>query len=323
MVIVVTVSIIIALYNAEKTLESTLKSVIRSKFKNYEIIVVDDCSTDKSLDIVKKYPCKIIKLKKKSGPAIARNIGASVARGKYLFFIDSDITFGKNAIKELVKTFKTTDADAVCCGNWMDALNPGAVPSYWAMTKFYDWNSEKDWITVFTTNRGAVKRSVFKKLCGFKTSYNQADVEDLEFGYRLIEKNYKIFLNKKIHIKHHFPGFFFSIRKMFKRSSSWAKLFMKRKRFDTVCTTPLRGISSALATLMVFFGFLSIFMQPIQILFTILFFILLIINSKLYIFVLMKKGIFYTMKFVIISFIFYFMMGIGVAFSMARGLICT
>lgn len=87
------VSIIIPIYNSEKNLSECINSVLNQTYKNLEIIIVDDKSTDRSIDIVKKIKdkrIKLIELKENSGAAIARNKGIELATGNYICFLDSD-----------------------------------------------------------------------------------------------------------------------------------------------------------------------------------------------------------------------------------------
>lgn len=89
------VSIIMPLYNSEIFLPLAIKSVINQTYKNWELLIIDDKSTDNSLQIAKEYTerdcrIKVIELQNNSGPAIARNTGIQVAKGKYIAFLDSD-----------------------------------------------------------------------------------------------------------------------------------------------------------------------------------------------------------------------------------------
>ncbi len=89
------VSIITPLYNSEKFLPYTIESVINQTYKNWELLIVDDMSTDNSLQIAMQYAqcdsrIKVIQLKENSGPAIARNVAIEAAKGKYIAFLDSD-----------------------------------------------------------------------------------------------------------------------------------------------------------------------------------------------------------------------------------------
>ena len=80
-------SIIIPSFNSSKTIGECLNAATKIDYKNYEVVVVDDASQDNSVEIIKRFPCKLIKLKKNLGAAEARNIGAKVAKGNILLFL--------------------------------------------------------------------------------------------------------------------------------------------------------------------------------------------------------------------------------------------
>ena len=99
-----TISIITPCFNSEKYLEKMINSVISQSYKSWELIIVDDYSTDNSINIINKYlnldaRIKLIKLKNKSGPAFARNKGINLAKGGYITFLDADDYWGKNFLK--------------------------------------------------------------------------------------------------------------------------------------------------------------------------------------------------------------------------------
>ena len=89
------VSIITANYNAQKFIADTIESVLAQTYTNWEMIIVDDCSSDDSIEIIKQYMqqdkrIKLIELKNNSGAAIARNQAIEKAQGRYIAFLDSD-----------------------------------------------------------------------------------------------------------------------------------------------------------------------------------------------------------------------------------------
>ncbi len=114
------VSVIIPVYNTEQYLRQCLDSVVNQTFKDIEIICVNDCSTDNSLQILKEYQHKdnriiIIDLTENKGAGNARNNGVNVAKGQYLTFIDSDDWIKENYIEVLynaIKKYKTNVAVA-------------------------------------------------------------------------------------------------------------------------------------------------------------------------------------------------------------------
>lgn len=93
-------SIIIPVYNVEKYIKKCIDSIVDQTFKDYEVIIINDGSTDKSISIVKKYDVKIIDSEHVS-VSEARNIGVKHAKGKYLIFIDSDDYWDKELLENI------------------------------------------------------------------------------------------------------------------------------------------------------------------------------------------------------------------------------
>lgn len=98
-------SIIIPVYNVEKYIKNCLDSIMNQSFDDYEVIVVNDGTKDDSMDIVEKYPVKVIE-QKNQGLSVARNHGAEKAKGEYLIFLDSDDSWNKDLLKEINKSLK-------------------------------------------------------------------------------------------------------------------------------------------------------------------------------------------------------------------------
>lgn len=105
------VSIITPLYNSEKFIEETIESVLRQTYNNWEMIIVDDCSTDLGPDIVKKYSqndlrIKYIKMEKNSGAALCRNKAIELSKGEFIAFLDSDDLWKEKKLEKQVKFMK-------------------------------------------------------------------------------------------------------------------------------------------------------------------------------------------------------------------------
>lgn len=121
------ISVIIPVYNVEKYLEACLKSIKDQTFADYELILINDGSTDESLAIMCRYAeaderISIISQSNK-GVSAARNLGLSVARGDYVLFVDSDDTILPNALECLWHHAQETDADIVLGNVWMHNLD--------------------------------------------------------------------------------------------------------------------------------------------------------------------------------------------------------
>ena len=111
------VSVIIPVYNAHNSIAKTLQSVINQTYTNLEIVVVNDGSTDESLDIIKTYavedPRIVVFDKQNEGLVQARKSGIDIATGKYIQYLDSDDIMHEDAITRLVNKAEETQADMV------------------------------------------------------------------------------------------------------------------------------------------------------------------------------------------------------------------
>ena len=105
-------SIIIPAYNEEKYLSKLLECIRKQSFKDYEIIVADANSKDKTRQIAKKHGCKIVR----GGlPAVGRNNGAKSVKGDILLFLDADVTFGRDFLGKAVNELNKRKLDAAGC----------------------------------------------------------------------------------------------------------------------------------------------------------------------------------------------------------------
>ena len=115
------VSIIIPVYNGEKYLEKCIDSLVDQTYKDIEIIIVDDGSTDKTKDIIEHHCRRDTRIKEicisNSGASSARNIGVSSAKGKYILFVDSDDYIELDTVELLVNKIKKDKSDIVCMGH--------------------------------------------------------------------------------------------------------------------------------------------------------------------------------------------------------------
>lgn len=105
------VSVIIPAYNEEKVIKDCLKSLGHQRYKDIEVIIVDDGSNDKTIDVVKEYELKLPRFfrlfrQKHLGAGMARNLGAKNAKGEILVFVDADMVFAEDFIEKLTKPIR-------------------------------------------------------------------------------------------------------------------------------------------------------------------------------------------------------------------------
>lgn len=115
------ISVILPIYNVEKYIEQCISSIINQTFRDFELILVDDCTPDHSMEIAKETVGKTddicityLQTIKNSGLSVARNMGIDCAKGKYLFFADSDDFLSLDCLEHLSKVAKNhPDADII------------------------------------------------------------------------------------------------------------------------------------------------------------------------------------------------------------------
>lgn len=127
------VSVVTPVYNAADFLKETIESVLQQSYQDFEYLLVDDCSTDNSADIIKKFAntdsrIKYIKLDTNSGAAVARNTGIENAKGRYIAFIDSDDVWYPEKLTKQLK-FMTEQNEAFTYTGYEHITEDGEVQS--------------------------------------------------------------------------------------------------------------------------------------------------------------------------------------------------
>ena len=134
----VKVSVLIAIYNAGKYLEECLSSLARQSLKECQFICIDDCSTDSSADIVKRYVAAderfvLLTTPVNSGQAIARNLGLNFAKGKYITMLDADDWFDEQSLEKAYNTIEST-SECDCSLFRLVMIDDGAQTTYSGIT---------------------------------------------------------------------------------------------------------------------------------------------------------------------------------------------
>ena len=189
------ISIIITNFNKERYLSKSLNSIFNQNYKNFEIILFDDCSTDNSIDIIMKFKkIRLIKNNKKrfiSGPLnqIYGILKAfSISKGKLICLLDSDDIFEKKKLNEINNFFKKNlSTDFI--------VNLPKENSNFSLKRKEVNNS--NWPSIFPTSCISFRHSFFQK---FKKKINSKRFPNLEIDARLIIYAYHYSLNKKITI---------------------------------------------------------------------------------------------------------------------------
>jgi len=191
------VSVIIPFRNKNDLLLKCIDSVKNQNYKNVEIITASDTT------ILNERGVKSLCDPKCKGPGFKRNLGASVAKGDILFFLDSDCIMKKNTIENLIKIFNETDADAISG----KPLKPhkGNFLGFMVGLMYEDAFDQmgESFVDVAATTCLAVKRNPFRALRGFNEySEGEAIGEDWEFTARLTNAGFRLFHTNKVEVFH-------------------------------------------------------------------------------------------------------------------------
>lgn len=202
------ISIVLPVYNVEKYLERCIYSIILQSYKNIEVIIINDGSTDNSLTICEKYRdidsrIKIF-TKDNGGLAAARNFGFEKVSGDYVTFVDSDDFISEYYVENLYNALKKTDSDMSISQfelYYCNSNNKGARKRNSNVQKIYSFNSEKALKEMFLQKKfdnSAWGKLYSKRLFQFIIYPEGKLYEDLPVTYKIISKANKIaFINTK------------------------------------------------------------------------------------------------------------------------------
>ena len=222
------ISVIIPAYNAQATIKECLEGLKDSEIKPKEIILVDDNSTDKTLEIAAKYNIRIIKKENRTGANESRNIGALEASGDILLFLDSDVAIHKDTITNLRQAFESPEIKAVVgCYSTTPRTNELVTnfKNLWIRFSYLKHEKEIDWIFGAVS---AIRKDAFIANNGFDNSLHaKHGVDDLELGKRIHAHNSKIILDHKVVVDHLKKFTLFSLLKNEFRRSKWFVVLAK------------------------------------------------------------------------------------------------
>jgi len=199
------ITVLLPVYNGDKYLRESIESILKQTFNNFELIIINDGSTDNSLKIAKSFNdprIKIINNKKNLGIIKSLNIGLSQAKGKYIARLDADDISLKNRL-ETQYSFLEKNKDIILIGGWAEIINDKGeyIRKKTPVTSF---EQIKYW-AMFIGNP-FIHSSVFFRKDNIKSiggySHNYKHVEDYDLYLRLIKNGYKIINLPEIFIKY-------------------------------------------------------------------------------------------------------------------------
>ncbi len=255
-------TVIIPAYNAGKTIEKCLASLREQSFKDFETIVVDDGSKDKTPEIAKSFRGVNLLQQENAGPAKARNKGAAKARGKILVFLDSDCVPEKNWLREMLAPF----SDKTIAGVQGKYLNSQreliARFTHLEIEQRYEKMAKSEFIDFIGSYSAAYRKSVFNEMNGFDTGFPMASGEDTDLSFRISEAGHKMKFNQNARVYHFHPISFTKYLKVkFFRAFWRTKIYRKHagKMLKDSYTSQLIKIQTLLFYIITFAALLSPF----------------------------------------------------------------
>jgi cellulose synthase/poly-beta-1,6-N-acetylglucosamine synthase-like glycosyltransferase len=196
--------VVIPAYNAEATLGSCLDSLKKQTVKPFQILLVDDCSSDRTVSMASDANIEVLSLLSRSGPAMARNAGAEKVEGNIILFLDADVTIPADLIERIYCYFRT-DSSAVAVQTLYSPYCPAEdlVSKYQNFYYFHGLARRKEpYTATFATWCAAIRKKTFFETGGFNTSIPEPTVEDEELGYEIADRGQNIVLAKDIQVTH-------------------------------------------------------------------------------------------------------------------------
>lgn len=198
-------SIVVPVHNGAATLDRALIAILASEMlrDNYELIVVDDASSDRSATVAARYADTVVRLTgRESGPAYARNRGAELARGGVVAFVDADAMVRSRTLPGML--------EMLAAHPWLDAIaashdeTPAAsnfASQYWNLLVHFGEQRHATIGGSFTSGCAAIRRSALLGVGMYdEWRFGTACLESVELGKRLVEAGYGVLLSRELQV---------------------------------------------------------------------------------------------------------------------------
>lgn len=218
------ISVVIPNHNGADTIAKCLEAVFSSDYSRFEAVVVDDFSTDSSVEIIKRFPCKLLRLEGHEGVSKARNKGAGASSGELLFFTDNDCLLQKDALALANQTYNE-HTGYIIGGTYTRLPYDQNFFSLFQSIFINYFETKKKVPDYIAAHAMIIDADLFRKSGGFvEDSFMgvAACVEDVEFIHRLCRAGYKSHMNPEILVRHIFNfSFLKSLNNAVKKSRYW------------------------------------------------------------------------------------------------------
>lgn len=314
------VTVIIPVYNGGRFLHRCLDAIFASSFSVFEVIVVDDCSTDDSAAISGEKGAHVISTERRSGPAAARNLAVEAANGEIVIFVDADVVVKPDTLGRIAERFERHPQISALFGSYDDEpAERNFLSQYKNLQHHFVHQNSRGTASTFWSGLGAMRRDVFIEYGGFDCNkFAVPSIEDIDLGLRLHQAGHQIVLDRDIQAKHlkrwdiknHLRT------EIFCRALPWSKLIIENK--SLVNDMNLKT-SDRLSAVLVGASLISLLMTYWRLEFIIVTIILLglvaVLNRGILTFFARKRGIVFSVLTFPWQLLYFFYSGVTFVFS--------
>ena len=320
-----TISVIVPVKNGGTGFRKCLLALTQAMSPSNELIVVADGDTDGSWHVAEEFGAKVLRIPVSQGPARARNLGAQMAQGEILFFIDADVVPPPSAVRQVEAAFRRDPQLTALFGSYdEDPAETNFLSQYKNLSHHYVHQISNEEASTFWAGCGAVRRPIFLKFGGFDESYKKPCIEDIELGYRLKKAGYRIRLSKDLQVKHLKRWGIISLTKsdFFDRALPWTELILRDRQFVNDLNLRLSNRLSVILTYSLLLTLVVGFWWPgLFAIACVLILSLLILNAQIYRFFLQKRGLWFMIRALPWHWFYYFYSGLAFAIGLGRSLL--
>ncbi len=309
------ISIVVPVYNSPQNLVECLSALRASSYPGSEIIVVDDASTDQTSSVAARMGARVLRRAKNSGPAAARNYGASYADGDILLFVDADVVVTPGVVSRVLQVFEEHPDVAAVFGSYDDRPRAkGVVSQYRNLLHHYVHQNGNPEASTFWTGCGAIRRSVFEEMEGFTEKHGGRWIDDIELGYRLRQAGHRILLDKALQGTHLKRWTLRSViwTDILYRAIPWSRLILESKKTpDDLNLKRGQRLSVALVGLASVFLLLAPFRVEMLALSAAALLVVIILNRDLFAFFARQRGILFAAACIPLHLLYYLYCGLS------------
>jgi glycosyltransferase involved in cell wall biosynthesis len=224
-------SVIIPVRNGGAAFPVCLEALSRSKYRDFELVVVDDGSSDGSDEAARRHDATVLTTGGAEGPAAARNLGAAVASAETLLFLDADCEVHEDTLDRVVEAL-TDDQLVAVFGSYDDEPKAkGIVSRFRNLLHHFVHQTSRPEIETFWAGCGAVRKQAFLAVGGFDAErYQRPSIEDIDLGYRLTDAGGRIAVRPDVLVRHHKRWSFVAmvVTDVRDRGIPWTALLLRR-----------------------------------------------------------------------------------------------